>query len=87
MSEVFAQGEASSKQRAKAKPGTINLVTRRGWAEIYEGKKRLGTRPRRLTLSPGRHKLILKPFGTEKPKTVFVIVQANETKKVSVALN
>ena len=82
-----SERRARSKQRVKAKPGTINLVTRGGWAEIYEGKKRLGTTPRRLTLSPGRHKLILKPFGTEKPKTVLVIVQANETKKVSVPLN
>jgi serine/threonine protein kinase len=76
-----------SKQRSKAKPGTINLVTRGGWAEIYEGKKRLGSTPSRLTLSPGRHKLTLKPFGTEKPKTVFVVVEANETKKVSIPLN
>jgi serine/threonine-protein kinase len=76
-----------SELRVKAQPGTINLVTRGGWAEIYEGKKLLGSTPRRLTLPSGRHKLILKPFGTEKPRTVFVVVEANKTKKVSIALD
>jgi serine/threonine-protein kinase len=82
-----AQKRTRSQQRAKAQPGTINLVTRGGWAEIYEGKKSLGSTPRRLTLSSGRHKLLLKPFGTEKPKTVYVVVEANKTKKVSIALD
>jgi len=78
---------AQAKPRVKAQPGTINLVTRGGWAEIYEGKKLLGSTPRRLTLPSGRHRLVLKPFGTEKPRTVFVVVEANKTKKVSVALD
>jgi hypothetical protein len=81
-----AQKRTRSKQRVKAQPGTINLVTRGGWAEIYEGKKLLGSTPRRLTLPSGRHKLILKPFGTGKPKVVYIVVEANETKKVSIAL-
>jgi len=81
------QRRTRSKQRAVGRPGTINLVTRGGWAEIYEGKKRLGSTPRRLTLSSGRHKLVLKPFGTEKPKVVYVVVEANKTKKVSIALD
>jgi serine/threonine-protein kinase len=81
-----AQKRTRSKQRVKAQPGTINLVTRGGWAEIYEGKKLLGSTPRRLTLSSGRHKLILKPFGTGKPKAVYIVVEANETTKVSIAL-
>jgi serine/threonine protein kinase len=76
-----------SKPRVKAQPGTINLVTRGGWAEIYENKKLLGSTPTRLTLSSGRHKLVLKPFGTEKPKTVLVTVEANKTKKVSIPLD
>jgi len=76
-----------SKSRAKAQPGTINLVTRGGWAQIYEGKKLLGSTPLRLTLTSGRHKLVLKPFGTEKPKTVYVVVEATKTKKVSIALD
>ena len=82
-----AKKRTRSKQRAKAQPGTINLVTRGGWAEIYEGKKSLGSTPRRLTLSSGQHKLVLKPFGTDKPKTVYVLVEANKTKKVSIALD
>jgi hypothetical protein len=30
---------------------------------------------------------VLKPFGTEKPKTVYVVVEAGKTKKVSIALD
>jgi len=81
------QKRTRSRQRAKAQPGTINLVTRGGWAEVYEGRKLLGSTPRRLTLPSGRHKLVLKPFGTDKPKTVYVVVEANKTKKVSIALD
>jgi serine/threonine-protein kinase len=78
---------ARSPQPARAQLGTINLVTRGGWAEIYKGKEPLGSTPRRLTLPAGRHKLVLKPFGTGNPKTVFVRVQANKTKNVSVRLD
>lgn len=74
--------------RAKpAEKGTINLVTRGGWAKIYEGKRSLGSTPRKLTLSAGRHKLVLRPFGTGEPKTVWVKVPAGETQKVSVTLD
>ena len=76
-----------SKQRAKPQPGRINLVTRGGWAEVYKGKKSLGSTPRRLTLPSGRHKLVLKPFGDGKPKVVYVTVEAHKTKKVSVRLD
>ena len=77
---------ARSQPAAKRGAGTINLVTRGGWAEVYKGRKLLGSTPRRLTLPAGRHKLVLKPFGDEKPKTVFVNVEANKTKNVSIRL-
>jgi len=78
--------QVRSKPTVKAGPGTINLVTRGGWAEVYKGKKLLGSTPRRLTLHAGRHRLVLKPFGDGKPKIVFVTVEANKTKKVSIRL-
>ncbi len=74
----------------RAKPvqtGTINLVTRGGWAKIYEGKRSLGSTPRKLRLSAGRHKLVLRPFGTGEPKTVWVDVASKKTRKVSVSLD
>ena len=77
---------ARAKPTVKAGPGTINLVTRGGWAEVYKGKKLLGSTPRRLTLPAGRHRLVLKPFGDGKPKTVWVTVEANKTKNVSIRL-
>ncbi len=78
---------ARSKQRPKPQPGTINLVTRGGWAEVYKGKRSLGSTPRRLTLPSGRHRLVLKPFGDGKPKVIYVTVEARKTKKVSVPLD
>jgi hypothetical protein len=75
-----------SRPAAKTGPGTIDLVTSGGWAEVYKGKKLLGGTPRRLTLPAGRHRLVLKPFGEGKPKVVFVTVEANKRKKVSVRL-
>ncbi|NNE20728.1 MAG: serine/threonine protein kinase [Myxococcales bacterium] len=76
-----------SKSMAKTGPGTINIVTRGGWADLYKGGKRLGTTPRRLTLPAGRHKLVLKPFGDGKPKTVVVTVEANKMRNVSIRLD
>jgi len=76
-----------AKSTAKTGPGTINIVTRGGWADVYKGDKALGTTPRRLTLPAGRHKLVLKPFGDGKPKTVFVTVEANKMRNVSIPLD
>jgi hypothetical protein len=65
----------------------VSSGSRRKKLGLVAGGKRLGSTPRRLTLTPGRHKLVPKPFGTEKPKTVFVAVEANKTKKVSIPLD
>jgi len=78
---------ARTKQRAKTEFGSINLVTRGGWAEVFKGNKSLGSTPRRLTLPPGRHKLVLKPFGDGPPKHVIVNVEAGKTKQVSIRLD
>lgn len=78
---------ARRKPIAKAESGTIDLVTRGGWARVYEGNKSLGSTPQRLSLPVGRHKLVLKPFGDGKPKVIFVDVEADETSQVSVSLN
>jgi serine/threonine-protein kinase len=79
-------GKRSRAAAAKKGPGTINLVTRGGWAEVYKGRKKLGSTPRQLTLPAGRHRLTLRPFGDGKPKTVFVNVEAGKTKNVSIRL-
>jgi len=70
-----------------AKPGTVNLVTRGGWAEVFKDGKSLGSTPRRLTLPAGRHKLVLKPSGDGPAKRVFVDVEADTIKQVSIRLD
>ncbi len=67
-------------------PGIINLVTRGGWAHIYQNGKRIGTTPRKLKLPSGKHSLKLKPFGEGPFQTVDVKVEPGKTKKVSIRL-
>ncbi|NNE19488.1 MAG: protein kinase [Myxococcales bacterium] len=78
---------ARAKQQASGKPGTVNLVTRGGWAEVFKDGKSLGSTPKRLTLPAGRHKLVLRRSGTGAPKRIFVDVKADSTKQVSIDLN
>ena len=78
---------ARSKPKASGKPGTVNLVTRGGWAEVFKDGKSLGSTPKRLTLPAGRHKLVLRRSGTGPPKRVFVDVKADTTRQVSIGLD
>lgn len=84
--EPAAAKKRARRARMKTGPGTIDLVTSGGWAEVYRGSKKLGSTPRRLTLPAGRHRLVLRPFGDGEPKTIFVYVEAGKTKNVSVRL-
>ena len=77
---------ARSKPQTSGKPGTVNLVTRGGWAEVFKDGKSLGSTPRRLTLPAGRHKLVLRRAGKGPPKRIFVDVKADTTKQVSIDL-
>ncbi len=76
-----------SKPKASGKPGTVNLVTRGGWAEVFKDGKSLGSTPKRLTLPAGRHKLVLRRSGNGPPKRVFVDVKADTTRQVSINLD
>lgn len=82
-----AKRRPRTRTKATVKPGTVNLVTRGGWAEVFKDGKSLGSTPRRLTLPPGKHKLVLKPFGDGPAKRVYVNVESGETKQLSVRLN
>ena len=74
---------ARPKPQKDAKPGTVNLVTRGGWAEVFKDGKSLGSTPRRLTLPAGRHKLILMRSGTGPPKRVFINVKVKTIRSLS----
>ncbi len=81
-----AKRRARPKPSESAKPGTVHLVTRGGWAHIFKGGKSLGTTPQRLSLPAGRHRLVLKPADGV-PKSIVVDVEAGQTQKVSIPLN
>jgi hypothetical protein len=63
--------------------GTVNVVTPGGWAEIYEGSRRIGRSPARLELPAGRHTLDLRAFATGAHHRVTVTVTAGEASRVS----
>ncbi len=48
---------------APSPPGTVNLITTGGWADVFENGTRLGRTPVQLRLPGGRHSLELRPFG------------------------
>src|SRR5690606_6700399 len=60
--------EAPSRRRRvrapSGPPGTVDVVTPGGWADIFVRNRRVGRSPGTLELPPGRHVLVLRPFGT-----------------------
>ncbi len=54
-------------------PGELTVFAVGGWADIYEGSRRLGRTPARLSLPAGRHLLTLRPpEGDEVRRSVDV---------------
>ena len=59
----------------------------RGWAEVYEGDRRLGTTPGRFVLPEGSHELSLRPHGGTEARALRVMVRAGEESRVRVDLD
>jgi hypothetical protein len=68
-------------------PGTVVVIATGGWAEVFEGRRRLGRTPARVTLAPGRHTLRLVPFGDGPAVTRTVRVRSGETSNLAVPLS
>ena len=66
--------------------GYVDLATPGGWADVYEGRRRIGRTPGRLSLSAGRHVLTLRPFGREAARRVLVDVEPESSRRVVVNL-
>ncbi len=67
-------------------PGTVTVVTPGGWADIYDGSRRVGRSPDSIQLSAGRHRLRLVPFGNGRAHIARVTVRSGKTARVSVPL-
>lgn len=76
--------QRESTPAADGPPGTVAVFTTGGWADIYEGDRKLGRSPARITLPAGRHTLRLVPFGTGEARRANVVVQAGQTARVTV---
>lgn len=81
-----APRKRAARKKRSAELGTISLVTRGGWAEVFKNGESLGSTPKLLNLPPGRHKLLLRPSGNGAPMRIYVDVESGRTKKVSIPL-
>lgn len=64
----------------------VVLSSALGWADIYEGPKRLGSTPLRVELSSGLHRLTVRPYGERTARIMTVAVRPAETVKLDIAL-
>ena len=67
--------------------GAVSIAASGGWAEVYEGERRLGTTPGRFVLREGAHQLALRPHGGTASRALRVRVRAGEESHVRVALD
>jgi serine/threonine-protein kinase len=52
---------------ADAPPGTLDVATPGGWADVFVAGRRVGRSPCRVSLPSGHHVVELRPFGTGSP--------------------
>lgn len=66
--------------------GVAVLTAASGWADIYEGSKKLGRTPLRVELSSGLHRLTLRPYGEAPARSMMVSIKPAQTVRVDLAL-
>ncbi len=65
-------------------PGRLSLGVRGGWGTFVVDGSQRGDTPRELTLPPGRHRVVIRPFGDGAPIRRSVVVRSGETTRVTV---
>lgn len=71
---------------ATAAHGVLMLGSALGWADVYEGSKRLGSTPLRVQLPSGLHRLTVRPYGEGPARTMTVALRPAQTVKLDIAL-
>lgn len=66
--------------------GAVSIAASGGWAEVYEGERRLGTTPGRFVLPAGSHQLSLRPHGGTAIRPLRVAVREGEESHARVEL-
>jgi serine/threonine-protein kinase len=84
-SSTAAAVDEAARERARG-PGTVNVVARGGWADIYVGGENMGRTPRSFQLPAGRHVIELRPQGELPARRAPVTVRAGETSRLVVPL-
>ncbi len=63
-----------------SEPGIVSVFAVGGWADIYEGSRRLGRTPARLELSAGRHVLSIRPPDAPAQRRVVTVPAGGQTR-------
>ncbi|MFT3925598.1 MAG: protein kinase [Myxococcales bacterium] len=66
--------------------GTVNVSSDDGWADVYEGSRKLGSTPVRLLLLEGTHTLSFRSQGAGPSKSLQVVVRGGQVIKVKAPL-
>ncbi len=81
-----AKLEAGARDTPASAHGVVMLSSTLGWADIYEGSKRLGTTPLRVQLSSGLHRLSVRPYGEGPRRIMTIALRPAQTVKLDIAL-
>jgi hypothetical protein len=57
-----------------------------GWADVYEGTRKLGRTPLRVELRSGTHRLTVRPYGDGPVRFLTVLVQPAQAVKMDLGL-
>ncbi len=82
---VRAAAPASTSSPA-SEPGSVDVATPGGWADVSIGAHRYGRTPLRLTLPAGRRTVTLRPFGQGAPRSRVVVVQPGKLSRLVVSV-
>ena len=75
---------APTSSAASGAEGVVVIVVPDGWAEVYEGSRRLGTTPLRTSLSAAGHDLDVRIEGRAPGRRVHADVHADQTTRLVV---
>jgi serine/threonine-protein kinase len=72
----------TSASEPSRKRGTLLIAFPSGWAEVYLGRRKLGTTPGKFKLQEGTHTLLILPFGKPPGYTRRVTVESGAPQKL-----
>lgn len=69
-----------------AAPGRLNIITLNGWADVFEGARKLGTTPGQFELASGAHTLTLRAHGDGAAQREVVQIEPGQVSRARITL-